>query len=99
LEAPGVAIGSLAVEEQGQPFGMGEIAPVLLRFELDEGLGHAVELERAQLVEGYPVRSQPATERRSAVPEPRQWLNGGRPTARGAAFGSASRDSPAVPRL
>jgi hypothetical protein len=52
LQAPGVAIGSLAVEQQGQPFGVGEIAHVLLRFELDEGLRHAVELERSQLVEG-----------------------------------------------
>ena len=52
LEAPGVAIGSLAVEQQRQPFGVREIADLLLRLELDEGLHHAVELERSELVEG-----------------------------------------------
>ena len=38
LEAPGVAIGGLAVEQQRQPFGVGEIAGLLLRLQLDEGL-------------------------------------------------------------
>ena len=38
LEAPGAAIGGLAVEQQRQPFGVREIAGLLLRFELDEGL-------------------------------------------------------------
>ncbi len=47
LEAPGLAIGALAVEQQRQPFGMGETVALLLRLEFDESLGHAaVELER-----------------------------------------------------
>jgi len=52
VEAPGIAIGGLAVEQERQPFGVREIADLLLRFELDEGLRHAVELERSELVEG-----------------------------------------------
>ena len=52
VEAPGAAIGGLAVEQQRQPFGVREITGLLLRFELDEGLDHAVEVERSQLVEG-----------------------------------------------
>jgi hypothetical protein len=52
LEAPGVAIGGLAVEQERQPFGVGETAGLLLRLELDEGLRHAVEVERSELVEG-----------------------------------------------
>ena len=46
MEAPGVAIGSRAVEQQGQPFGVGEIAHVLLRFELDEGLRQGSDVSR-----------------------------------------------------
>ena len=52
LEAPGAAIGGLAVEQQRQPFGVRQIAGLLLRFELDEGLDHTIELERSELVEG-----------------------------------------------
>jgi hypothetical protein len=52
LEAPGTAIGGLAVEQQRQPFGVREIAGLLLRFELDEGLDHAVEVERSELIKG-----------------------------------------------
>jgi hypothetical protein len=37
VEAAGAAIGGLAVEQQRQPFGVREIAGLLLRFELDEG--------------------------------------------------------------
>jgi hypothetical protein len=51
LEAPGVATGGLAVEQQGQPFSVREIADLLLRLELGEGLRHAVELERSELIE------------------------------------------------
>ena len=50
LEAPGVAVADFAVEQQCQPFGMGEIAGLFLRFEFDESLRHAVELERSELV-------------------------------------------------
>ena len=61
LEAPGAAIGGLAVEQQRQPCDLGvrEIADLLLRFEFDEGLRHAVELERSQLVEGEHRSSSP----------------------------------------
>jgi hypothetical protein len=52
VEAPGLAVGGLAVEQQREPFGVPEIAGLLLHFELDEGLRHAVELERFELVEG-----------------------------------------------
>jgi hypothetical protein len=59
LEAPGIAVCGLAVEQQRQPFGVREIADLLLRFEFDEGLRHAVELERSQLVEGEHRSSSP----------------------------------------
>src|SRR5271169_964176 len=52
LKAPGVAIGCLAIEQQSQPFGMGEIGSLPLSLQLDEGVGHAVELERLELVKG-----------------------------------------------
>jgi hypothetical protein len=51
LEAPGLAVGALAVEQQRQPFGVRQITRFVLRFELDEGLRHAVELERSQLID------------------------------------------------
>lgn len=51
LEALGVAAGRFAVEQQRQPFGVGEITAFLLRFEFEEGLRHAVELERSELIE------------------------------------------------
>ena len=43
---------SLAVDQQGEPVGVGEVAGAVLGLQLGEGLGHAVEPERAQLVEG-----------------------------------------------
>ena len=52
VEASGVAIGGLTVEQQRQPFGVCKIADLLLRLDLDEGLRHAVELERSQLIKG-----------------------------------------------
>ena len=43
----------LAVEQQRQPFGMCEILRTSsCACELDEGLHHAVELERSELIEG-----------------------------------------------
>jgi hypothetical protein len=51
LEAPGVATGGFAVEQHGQPFGVRQITCLLLRLQLDEGLRHAVELERSELIE------------------------------------------------
>ena len=53
LEAPGVAIGRLAIEQQRQPFGVREIARLVLRLQLDEGVGHAVELERLAAGRGW----------------------------------------------
>ena len=52
LEALGVAIGRFAVEQQRQPFGVREITGLLLCLEFDEGLRHAVEFERSELIEG-----------------------------------------------
>jgi hypothetical protein len=52
LEAPSVAVGGLAVEQERQPFAVCETANLLLRLELDEGLRHAVKLERSELIEG-----------------------------------------------
>jgi hypothetical protein len=43
LEAPGVAVSDLAVEQQRQPLGVRKTAGLLLRLELDESLRHAVE--------------------------------------------------------
>ncbi len=51
LEPLGAAIGGLAVDQQRQPFGVAEIARIVLRFEFDEGARHAVELHRPELVE------------------------------------------------
>jgi hypothetical protein len=45
------AISGLAVEQKGQPFGVRQIAGLLLRFELDEGLEHTIKLERSELIE------------------------------------------------
>src|SRR5215472_11885137 len=52
LEAPGVAIGGLAVEQQRQPFGVRETAGLLLGLEFDESLRHAVDVERSELLHG-----------------------------------------------
>jgi len=48
LEAPGVAIGCLTIEQQCQPFGVRQIAGRLLRVEFDKSLNHAVELESSK---------------------------------------------------
>jgi hypothetical protein len=50
LEALGTSIGYLAVEQQGQPFGVREIARGILRYELEEGLGHTIELQGFELI-------------------------------------------------
>ena len=46
------AVAYFAIEQQCQPFGVREIAGLFLRFELDESLRHAVELERSELIKG-----------------------------------------------
>jgi hypothetical protein len=43
LRAFGRAIGNLAIEQECEPFGVGEIPGGILLFELEEGIGHAVE--------------------------------------------------------
>jgi hypothetical protein len=58
LEAPGVAVANFAIEQQCQPFGVREIAGLLLCFEFDKGLRHTVELERSELVEGRMCQHQ-----------------------------------------
>src|SRR5262249_40658339 len=50
LEALVAAIGGLAVEQQRQPFGVIQLPGAILRLQLEEGLGHAVELQASQLV-------------------------------------------------
>src|SRR5262245_41542594 len=52
LQALGVAIGHLAVDEQAEPLGVCEILGSVLLLQLDEGIGHAVELECSELVKG-----------------------------------------------
>jgi hypothetical protein len=52
LEALGVAGCRLAVEQERQPFGVRQIGGIILSLKLDEGVGHAVELEGSQLVDG-----------------------------------------------
>src|SRR5215467_3694897 len=52
LRAFGGAIGDLAVEQECEPFGVGEIPGGILLLELEEGIGHAVELQGSELVEG-----------------------------------------------
>ena len=50
LQATVVALGDLAVEQQGEPFGVVELVGLGLAAHLVEGLGHAGEAEFAQLV-------------------------------------------------
>src|SRR5262245_8065389 len=52
LRAFGRAIGDLPVKQECEPFGVSEIPGGMLLLELDEGVGHAVELQRSELVEG-----------------------------------------------
>src|SRR5262249_30839622 len=52
LRAIGGAIGDLAVEQECEPFGVGQIPGGILLLELDEGVGHTIELQRSELVEG-----------------------------------------------
>jgi hypothetical protein len=53
LEASGRAACRLAIEQQRQPFGVGEITGLVLRLQLDEGVGHAVELQGSHLVDRW----------------------------------------------
>src|SRR5262249_36442636 len=52
LRALGRAIGDLPIEQECEPLGVCEIPGDILLFELEEGVGHSVELQRSELVEG-----------------------------------------------
>lgn len=52
LEPAGLAAGELAFDEQGEPFGMAQLGGDILRLQFEEGLGHAVEPQGAELVQG-----------------------------------------------
>ena len=50
-QAPVASVAGLLVEQQGEPFGMGQRGGFGGCFELSEGLGHAVESELMQQIE------------------------------------------------
>lgn len=52
LEAPGVAAGDLAFDQQAKPFGVAEIGGVILFVHLDKGISHSVKLQLSQLFQG-----------------------------------------------
>lgn len=56
FEAFGRTIGGLAIEQQGEPFGVTEIVGALLALQFDKGLGHAVQLERFELIDGGMIK-------------------------------------------
>jgi hypothetical protein len=51
-QAPVMAPGGFAIEQQGEPFGMAQRRGFAGCFDLAEGLGHAVEAELTEQVEG-----------------------------------------------
>jgi len=51
-QAPVTSVAGLLVEQQGEPLGMGQRGGFSGCFELSEGLGHAVESELMQEIEG-----------------------------------------------
>lgn len=53
LIAPGLPAGSLAIEEQAQPFGMGQIGGAVLSLQVGKGFGHAVEAQGFQGIVGW----------------------------------------------
>jgi hypothetical protein len=50
LRAFGRAIGNLPIKQECEPFGVGETPGGILLLEFEEGVGHAVELQRSELV-------------------------------------------------
>ena len=52
-QAPVTPIADLLIEQQGEPFGMGERGGLSGCFDLSEGLGHAVESELMKQIEGW----------------------------------------------
>ena len=55
-----VALGGLAVEQEAEPFGMGELGMARVGLELGEGSGHAGEPELLQLIEGGVGQQRPS---------------------------------------
>ena len=51
-QAPVASIANLLIEQQGEPFGMGQRGGFTGCFDLTEGLGHAVESELMEQIEG-----------------------------------------------
>src|SRR5271165_1721285 len=52
VQAPVTSVAGLPVEEQSEPFGMAQGGGFIGCFDLTEGLGHAVESELMQEIEG-----------------------------------------------
>jgi hypothetical protein len=52
MQAPVTSVAGLPVEEQSEPFGMAQGGGFTGCFDLAEGLGHAVEAELIEQVEG-----------------------------------------------
>jgi hypothetical protein len=52
-QAPVPSVAGLLVEQQGEPFGMGQRGGFSGCFELRESLGHAVETELMKEIEGW----------------------------------------------
>src|SRR5262245_66137571 len=50
MQALGTTIGQLTVDKQSKPLGVRQVFGHVLLLQLDEGIGHAVELESSQLV-------------------------------------------------
>jgi hypothetical protein len=53
VEAPCVAVGKFAIEQQRQPLGVPKFGGLGLALQLDESLGHAVKLQRFELIERW----------------------------------------------
>jgi hypothetical protein len=51
-QAPVTSIANLLIEQQGEPFGMGQRGSFSGCLDLTEGLGHAVEAEVMKQIEG-----------------------------------------------
>ena len=51
-ELPVGALGSLALEQQGEPLGVAEAGGALVVLQLGEGAGHAGEAELDELIDG-----------------------------------------------
>ena len=55
LKALGLPAGDLAVDEQAQPFGMGQVGGAVLRLQFGKGFGHTVEAQGLQVIAGRMV--------------------------------------------